>query len=42
MQAALPCEPVITLATDHSPFYTAAPELAEALLGLVQPRPGSD
>src|SRR5262249_18764246 len=24
MQAALPCHPVITLACDHSPFYSAA------------------
>jgi pimeloyl-ACP methyl ester carboxylesterase len=34
MQAALPCDPVITLASDHAPFYSAAPELAEALLKL--------
>lgn len=34
MQAALPCEPVITLEADHSPFYSAAPELAQALLKL--------
>lgn len=34
MQAALPCDPVITLDADHSPFYSAAPELAEALLRL--------
>jgi len=34
MHAALPCEPVITLASDHSPFYSAVPELAEALLSL--------
>ncbi len=34
MQAALPCDPVITLESDHSPFYSAAPALAEALLGL--------
>jgi pimeloyl-ACP methyl ester carboxylesterase len=34
MQAALPCDPVITLTSDHSPFYSAAPELAQALLEL--------
>lgn len=34
MQAALPCSPVITLETDHSPFYSAVPALAEALLQL--------
>lgn len=33
MQAVLPCDPVITLqAADHSPFYSAVPELVEALL----------
>ena len=35
MQAAWPCEPVIILESDHSPFYSAAPELARALLTLV-------
>ena len=35
MQAALPCDPVFTLDSDHSPFYSAVPELAEALLRLV-------
>jgi pimeloyl-ACP methyl ester carboxylesterase len=34
MQALLPCEPVITLQCDHSPFYSAVPELAQALLTL--------
>ena len=34
MRAALPCDPVITLAADHSPFYSAVDELAEALLGM--------
>jgi hypothetical protein len=34
MQALLPCEPVITLECDHSPFYSAVPELVEALLSL--------
>lgn len=32
MQAALPCDPVVTLESDHSPFYSATPELAAALL----------
>jgi pimeloyl-ACP methyl ester carboxylesterase len=30
-QTQLPCEPVISLATDHSPFYSAPEELAAAL-----------
>ncbi|MEP7007013.1 MAG: alpha/beta fold hydrolase [Sphingomonas bacterium] len=34
MQAALPCSPVMTLESDHSPFYSAVPELAKALLRL--------
>ena len=34
MQALLPCDPVITLKSDHSPFYSTVPELAEALLSL--------
>jgi pimeloyl-ACP methyl ester carboxylesterase len=34
MQALLPCEGVSTLRCDHSPFYSAVPELAEALLSL--------
>ena len=34
MQAVLPCDPVITLQCDHSPFYSTVPELAEALLSL--------
>lgn len=36
MEALLPCDPVITLETDHSPFYSAVPELAEALLAMAQ------
>lgn len=32
MQAALPCDPVFTLETDHSPFYSAPERLAECLL----------
>ncbi len=36
MQAVLPCKPVITLEADHSPFYSALPELAEALLKLAE------
>ncbi len=31
MQQALPCDPVITLATDHSPFFSAPELLADAL-----------
>jgi pimeloyl-ACP methyl ester carboxylesterase len=31
MQAALPCAPVITLDSDHSPFLSHAPELAKWL-----------
>lgn len=34
MQASLPCDPVITLDCDHSPFYSAVPQLADALLSL--------
>lgn len=34
MQAALPCAPVFTLETDHSPFYSAPDQLAECLLRL--------
>jgi hypothetical protein len=34
MQASLPCDPVFTLASDHSPFLSHAPELAEILGGL--------
>ncbi|WP_174298916.1 alpha/beta fold hydrolase [Sphingomonas bacterium] len=31
IKAAAPCDPVVTLDADHSPFLSAAPELAEAL-----------
>lgn len=34
MQAALPCARVVTLDCDHSPFYSAPSELAQALLSL--------
>jgi len=34
MQTTLPCDPVIMLECDHSPFYSAVPQLAEALLRL--------
>ena len=34
LQEDLPCDPVITLRTDHSPFYSAPRECAEALLSL--------
>jgi pimeloyl-ACP methyl ester carboxylesterase len=36
MQAALPCDPVITLESDHSPFYSDVPALAEALIKLAR------
>ncbi len=32
---ALPCERVVTLETDHSPFYSAPEELVEALKDIV-------
>ena len=34
MQAALPCEPVLTLASDHSPFFSQPAALATMLGGL--------
>ena len=34
MQRALPCDPVITLDTDHSPFYSAPGAVRDALLDL--------
>lgn len=34
MQKALPCDPVVTLATDHSPFFSAPEALAKALLDI--------
>jgi pimeloyl-ACP methyl ester carboxylesterase len=34
MQAALPCDPVLTLASDHSPFLSHPQELARLLGGL--------
>lgn len=39
MQAVLPCDPVITLPTDHSPFYSAPRACADALLALVKAAP---
>lgn len=32
MQERLPCDPVITLPSDHSPFYSSPAQLAEALI----------
>jgi pimeloyl-ACP methyl ester carboxylesterase len=32
MQQALPCKPVVTLDTDHSPFFSAPDELSRALI----------
>ena len=34
MQAALPCDPVLTLAADHSPFFSQPAALAQLLGGL--------
>jgi hypothetical protein len=34
MQGALPCDPVLTLASDHSPFFSQATVLAQMLGGL--------
>jgi len=34
MQAALPCDPVLTLASDHSPFFSQPTALAQMLGGL--------
>jgi pimeloyl-ACP methyl ester carboxylesterase len=34
MQHTWPCEPVITLESDHSPFFSHPRELARALSGL--------
>jgi pimeloyl-ACP methyl ester carboxylesterase len=34
MQAALPCDPVLTLASDHSPFFSQPAALAQMLGGL--------
>jgi hypothetical protein len=34
MRAALPCDPVLTLDTDHSPFLSRPGEMAEWLGGL--------
>lgn len=34
MQEALPCDPVIALDTDHSPFFSAPEQLRDALLRL--------
>lgn len=36
MQAALPCAPVVTLETDHSPFFSAPERLAEVLSGMAK------
>ena len=38
-QAQSPCSPVVTLATDHSPFYSAPDDLAEALCAVAAGRP---
>jgi pimeloyl-ACP methyl ester carboxylesterase len=36
MQAALPCEPVVTLDTDHSPFFSAQEVLCRALIDIAE------
>jgi pimeloyl-ACP methyl ester carboxylesterase len=36
MQAALPCRPVITLPSDHSPFYSVPAPLAAALIQIAE------
>lgn len=36
MQRMLPCDPVFTLETDHSPFYSAPDKLAETLLAIAK------
>ena len=38
MQAALPCDPVITLQTDHSPFFSSPQELAASLVAIAAQR----
>lgn len=35
MQSVLPCDPVMTLHSDHSPFFSTPEELASALLSLI-------
>lgn len=37
MQQALPCEPVVTLDTDHSPFFSAPDALCRALIAMSEP-----
>ena len=39
MQQTLPCDPVVTLDTDHSPFYSAPTQLADALDGIARGGP---
>ena len=36
MQSALPCDPVVTLNTDHSPFYSAPAALSDALVRIAR------
>lgn len=36
MQSALPCDPVIALDTDHSPFFSAPDRLADVLIELAR------
>lgn len=37
MQAALPCDPVLTLASDHSPFFSQPAALARMLISICMP-----
>jgi pimeloyl-ACP methyl ester carboxylesterase len=39
MQAVLPCDPVITLQTDHSPFFSSPEELAASLVAIAARAP---
>jgi pimeloyl-ACP methyl ester carboxylesterase len=41
MREALPCDPVVTLDTDHSPFYSAPAQLADALDGIARGGPSA-
>lgn len=42
MVEALPCREVLTMTTDHSPFYSAPDALARHLIGLAGRLPGQD
>ncbi|OUL92083.1 alpha/beta fold hydrolase [Paraburkholderia hospita] len=42
MHAALPCDPVLTLDTDHSPFYSAPEDLIDLLITIAERRRAAD